>query len=103
MRNRLFQEDHVRDCQEIEELRRICCEETDRARQARIDELSLRPERNPTTVSQLMAQIRELQNKINSLEGLSSTILNSSKNLASSSQGLRPGIKGNRKETKERE
>ena len=26
-------------CQEIEELRRICCEETDRARQARIDEL----------------------------------------------------------------
>ena len=29
LRNRLFQEDHARDCQEIEELRRICCEETD--------------------------------------------------------------------------
>ena len=26
-RNRLFQEDHAIDCQEIEELRRICCEE----------------------------------------------------------------------------
>ena len=33
--NRLFQEDHASDCQEIEELRSICCEETDRARQAR--------------------------------------------------------------------
>ena len=41
----------------IEELRRICCEETDRARQARIDELSMHHERNPETVSQLMAQI----------------------------------------------
>ena len=29
LRNRLFQEDHARDCQEIEEIRRICCEETD--------------------------------------------------------------------------
>ena len=28
-------------CQEIEELKRICCEETDRARRARIDELSV--------------------------------------------------------------
>ena len=33
VRNRLFRENHARDCQEIEELRRICCEETDRARQ----------------------------------------------------------------------
>ena len=58
---------HARDCQEIEELRRICCEETDRARQARIDELSMHQERNRTTVSQSMTQIRELQNKVNSL------------------------------------
>ena len=28
----LFEEDHARDCQEIEELSRICCEETDQAR-----------------------------------------------------------------------
>ena len=33
-------ESHARDGQEIGELRRVCCEETDRARQARIDELS---------------------------------------------------------------
>ena len=32
-----FQEDHASACQEIEELRSICCEETDRARQARIE------------------------------------------------------------------
>ena len=69
LRNRLFQENHARDCQEIEELSRFCCEETDLARQARIDELSLHQERNPTTVSQLMAQIRELQNKVNLNQG----------------------------------
>ena len=28
LRKKLFQEDHARDCREIEELRRICCEET---------------------------------------------------------------------------
>ena len=32
LRNRLFRENHARDCQGIEELRRICCEEADRAR-----------------------------------------------------------------------
>ena len=30
MRNRLFRENQAKDCQEIEELRTICCEETDR-------------------------------------------------------------------------
>ena len=65
--NRLFQEDHARDCQEIEELRRICCEETDQARQARIEEMSLQQQRNPTTVSRMKAQIRGLQNKVNFL------------------------------------
>ena len=39
LRNVLFQENHARDCQEIEELKSICCEEADRARQARSDEL----------------------------------------------------------------
>ena len=67
MINRLFQESRARDCQPIEELRRICCEETDRARRVRIDELSLQQERNPTTVSQLFTQIQDLQNKVNSL------------------------------------
>ena len=39
MRSRLYRENQATDCQEIEVLRRICCEEKDRARQARIDEL----------------------------------------------------------------
>ena len=67
MRNRLFRENRAKDCQEIEELRRICCEETDRARRARIGELSLHQERNLTTVSQLLTQIQDSQNKANSL------------------------------------
>ena len=67
MRNRLFNDSRARDCQEIEELRRICCEETNRARQLRIDELSMQQERNPSTVNQLMAQIQEMQDKATSL------------------------------------
>ena len=67
LRNGLFYKNHARDCQEIEELRRICCEEADQARQAGIDELSLQQQRKPTTVSQMTAQIRELQNTVNSL------------------------------------
>ena len=67
LRHRLFQEDHARDCQEIEELRRICCDETEHAKQARSEELSMQQQRNPTTVSQMMAQIQDLQNKVNSL------------------------------------
>ena len=52
MRNRFFREIQAKDCQEIEELTRICCVEAYRARQARNDELSLRQEGNPTAVSQ---------------------------------------------------
>ena len=69
LRNRLFQDDHARDCQQIKELKSICCEETDRARQARSDDFSLQQERNPTTVSQLLTQILELKNQVNSLSG----------------------------------
>ena len=65
MRNGLFRENQAKDCQEIEELRRICCEETDQARQARIDELSMHQERNPMTVSQVLNQIQDLRNKAN--------------------------------------
>ena len=45
MRNKLFQESRTKDCQEIEELRRRCCEESDRARQAKLDELSVMQQR----------------------------------------------------------
>ena len=65
MRNRSFQEDRARDCQEIEELRRICCAEADRARRLKLDELSLKQKENPSTVDQLMAQIQDLQDKVN--------------------------------------
>ena len=61
MRSRLFQESHARNYPEIEELQRICCEETDRARQLRIDELSLQQERNPTAASQLVTLVQDLQ------------------------------------------
>ena len=53
----------------IEESRRICCDETDHARQGRIEELSMQQQRNLTIVCQMMAQIRDLQNKVNSLSG----------------------------------
>ena len=59
MRNGLFRENRAKDCQEFEDLRRICCEETDRARQARLDELSMHQERNLTTVSQLLTQTED--------------------------------------------
>ena len=64
LRSRHFQESQAKDCQEIEELRRICCEDADRAR---IDELSLHQARKPMIVSQLLAQVQDLQNKVNSL------------------------------------
>ena len=66
MRNRLLPESRARDCQEFEELRRICCEETVKARRLRIDELSMQQERNPTIMSQIFTQIQDLQNKVNS-------------------------------------
>ena len=40
----------------------------DRVRQSRIDEMSLLQERNPSTVSQLVTQIQDLQNNVNSQE-----------------------------------
>ena len=65
MRNRLFQENHGKVHQEIEE--RICCEVIEQTRQARSEESSMQQRRNPTTVSQMMARIQDLQNKANSL------------------------------------
>ena len=59
MSNRLFQERFARNCQDIEGLRRICCEESDRARQLRSDELSMQQERNPLTVSQFLTHIQD--------------------------------------------
>ena len=66
MRNRLHQESQTRTCQEIAELRRICCEETNQVRHLKIGELSMQQERNPTTVNQPLTQIQGLQNQVNS-------------------------------------
>ena len=63
MRNKLFLESRTKDSQEIEELRRRCCEESDRARQAKLNELSMMQQRDPQTVSQLLAQMRVSQDK----------------------------------------
>ena len=53
MKSRAFQEDRARSCQEIEELRRICCTEAERARQLRIDEISAQEEGSKSTVYHL--------------------------------------------------
>ena len=55
----VFREDRAKDCQAIEELQRICCEETDKARQLKIDEPSMQQRENPSTVHQLLAQIQD--------------------------------------------
>ena len=52
MRNRPFRENQAKKCQEFEEL----SEETNKARQLRVDELFMHQERNPKTVSQLLSQ-----------------------------------------------
>ena len=67
MRNKVFQEDRARNCQEIGDLRRICCAEAERPRPLKYDELSAQKEQNPTTVNQLMMQIQELQDKVDTL------------------------------------
>ena len=67
MRNQLFQGTRTKDYRELGALRDCCYQESDKARRARLDELSMRQQRNPQTVNQLMAQIRELQDKVNSL------------------------------------
>ena len=62
MSNRLRQESQATTSHEIEELRKICDEETNQVTQCKIEELSVRQERDPTTVSLLLAQIQDLQN-----------------------------------------
>ena len=67
MRNRLFQESRARNCQEIVELRRFCSLEAEKARQSRIEELSMNQVMSPSVVNHLMSEIQKLQNKGNSL------------------------------------
>ena len=68
MRNRLHREGQTRTCHEIEELGRICREKTNQVRQLKTDALSLRQEKDPNTVSQLLTQVQKSQNQVNSFE-----------------------------------
>ena len=67
MKNKLFQESRTKDCQATEEFGSRCYEESDKAQQAKLDELSMMQQRDPQTASQLLAQMRESQDKVNSL------------------------------------
>ena len=67
MKNTAFQEDRARDCQEIQEFQKFCCAEADRARQLKYDELCTQQKENPYAIDLVMAQIQDLQNKVNSL------------------------------------
>ena len=57
MKNRIYQEHHATDCQEIQESRRICCKQADRVRQFRIYELSMYQIVNPSSVNQCILWI----------------------------------------------
>ena len=52
---------------EIEELQRICHEETESARQLRTDELYAQKKEELSTMNQFLFQIRTLQDKENAL------------------------------------
>ena len=60
-KSRLYQENHALDCLAIEELRRICHEETERARQLRTDEFCAQKKEEPSAMNQLLSQIWTLQ------------------------------------------
>ena len=68
MQSRLCHEIHALDCMDIEELPRICREETERARQLRTDELYDQKKEELYTVNQQFSQIRTLQDKVNALK-----------------------------------
>ena len=64
MKSRLHEESHAKGCFEIEELLRIFCDETERARHVGTDELYAQKKDEPSTVSQLLSHIQDLQDKV---------------------------------------
>ena len=66
MRDRAFQEDRTNIFQVMEELKRLCCTEAERAR-LRMDELSTQEEESKSAANQFMVQIQALRDKVNSL------------------------------------
>ena len=67
MRKRIRYENQVSTNQDSEELRRICSEEENQVRRLQFEELSVRQEKDLNTVSELLKQIREMQDQMNSL------------------------------------
>ena len=67
MRDRALQEDHTRSYQEIDELKKMCCTEAESAKPLRSDGLSTQKETSESSVNQLMVQIQELHDTVNSL------------------------------------
>ena len=61
-KSNFLQEDRMRNLQDIEELKKLCCTEAERAKQLRIDELSIQ-KKSLSSVNQLTAQIHELQSE----------------------------------------
>ena len=67
-KSKLYQENHALDCMEIEELWRICHEETEKS--STVENgwyLCSRKKEKPSTMNQLLSQIRTLQGKVNAL------------------------------------
>ena len=67
MRDRAFQEDRMKSFHEIEEFKKMSCTKTERAKPLSIDELSTQEKESKSTVNQLVVQIQELQDMVNSL------------------------------------
>ena len=63
--DRALQEDRMKSLQEIDELKKMCCTEAERAKQLRIDVLSIQEKDIKSIVNQIMVQIQE--DKVNSL------------------------------------
>ena len=61
---RFLQEDRLKSLQEIEELKKLCCTEAEKAKQLRGDELAVQEQERKSTVNQFMVQIQELQHKV---------------------------------------
>ena len=51
----------------MQDLKKLCCTEAERAQQLRIDELSRQEKESQSAVNQLTVQIQEFQDKVNSL------------------------------------
>ena len=64
MKNRLHQECYARSCQEIEELKRRCCEEGNEVTRPKMNEYSLQHDQESRTVSLLRDQVRKSQERL---------------------------------------